>query len=50
LFNKPFDIHGITVSRDVDGKPLRMLEVKFVVFDATLNSEFKYCSSCNKGF
>ncbi|WP_040209172.1 AraC family transcriptional regulator [Neobacillus jeddahensis] len=33
LFTRPNDIHGISNSRDVDGKPLRMLEVKYVVFD-----------------
>lgn len=48
LFNKPFDIHGITVSRDVDGKPLRMLEVKFVVFDATLNSDLSTVPAVTK--
>lgn len=35
VFSKPNDIHGISSSRDVDGKPLRMLEVKYVVFDTT---------------
>ncbi|MCM3766093.1 AraC family transcriptional regulator [Neobacillus niacini] len=33
LFTRPNDIHGISNTRDVDGKPLRMLEVKYVVFD-----------------
>ena len=33
LFTRPNDIHGISDTRDVEGKPLRMLEVKYVVFD-----------------
>jgi AraC-like DNA-binding protein len=33
LFTRPNDIHGISTTRDVDGEPLRMLEVKYVVFD-----------------
>lgn len=33
LFTRPNDIHGISNTRDVEGKPLRMLEVKYVVFD-----------------
>ncbi|KHD85050.1 hypothetical protein NG54_11485 [Heyndrickxia ginsengihumi] len=33
LFTRPNDIHGISDTREVDGKPLRMLEVKYVVFD-----------------
>ncbi|MDQ0188920.1 helix-turn-helix domain-containing protein [Alicyclobacillus cycloheptanicus] len=37
LFARPNDIHGIRTARDVDGEPLRMLEVKYVVFD----SDFK---------
>ncbi|MCM3766127.1 AraC family transcriptional regulator [Neobacillus niacini] len=36
LFTRPNDIHGISNTRDVDGKPLRMLEVKYVVFDTKL--------------
>lgn len=36
LFTRPNDIHGISSTRDVDGNPLRMLEVKYVVFDNEL--------------
>lgn len=36
LFTKPNDIHGISDTREVDGIPLRMLEVKYVVFDNEL--------------
>ncbi|WP_040207433.1 helix-turn-helix domain-containing protein [Neobacillus jeddahensis] len=33
LFTRPNDVHGISTTRDRDGKPLSMLEVKYVVFD-----------------
>ncbi|WDL97677.1 helix-turn-helix domain-containing protein [Alicyclobacillus sp. ALC3] len=36
IFTKPDDIHGISTTRDVDGDSLRMLEVKYVVFDTEL--------------
>ncbi|MGE7981896.1 AraC family transcriptional regulator [Solibacillus sp. NPDC093137] len=36
LFIRPNDIHGISEARDVDGKTLNMLEVKYVVFDNEL--------------
>lgn len=33
LFAKPNDVHGVSDTRDIDGEPLQMLEVKYVVFD-----------------
>src|SRR5690625_2310808 len=41
LFTKPNDIHGISDTRDIDGKPLRMLEVKYVVFEHELEESLQ---------
>ncbi|MDQ0190369.1 AraC family transcriptional regulator [Alicyclobacillus cycloheptanicus] len=42
VFSKPNDVHGIATTRDVNGEPLRMLEVKYVVFDAALQENLNH--------
>jgi len=42
LFTRPNDSHGITDTRDVDGKPLRMLEVKYAVFNNELKESLNH--------
>lgn len=50
LFTRPNDIHGISETRDVDGKPLRMLEVKYVVFDNELKEKLNQVPNVCMGF
>ncbi|MDN4608162.1 helix-turn-helix transcriptional regulator [Sporosarcina highlanderae] len=42
LFARPNDRHGIADTRDVDGKPLRMLEVKYAVFSNELKENLNH--------
>lgn len=42
LFTRPTDRHGIIDTRDVDGKPLRMLEVKYAVFNKELKESLDH--------
>jgi len=42
LFTRPNDRHGIADTRDVDGKPLSMLEVKYAVFNNELKESLHH--------
>lgn len=49
LFTKPNDVHGISNTRDVDEKPLRMLEVKYFVFDSEFQESINQIPMVCKG-